>query len=222
LDLGVRQVADLLGVSEQTVHRWIRVEGLPAQRVRHQYRINRIELHEWALAHGRRTPAELLTANARTGGAPSLAAALKRGGVHRSVPGERREQVLEALLGHAEVPKELDRALLLELLRARETFVVSRVGGGIALPHPRDPIVIKGREPHAILGFLEHSVDFGSRDVRAVVLLFAPSVAVYLSLLGTVAYVLHDEVLGEMLSWLQPSAAIIERIRVLEGPALDP
>jgi PTS system nitrogen regulatory IIA component len=217
VDLGVRETADLLGVSEETVHRWIRTGGLPAQRVRHQYRINRIELHEWALAHGQRTPPELLSTNGDRTRAPSLAAALARGGVHRDVSGGQRDEVLASLLGLATIPTGMDRKLVLQLLRARDAFVVSKTGGGVALPHPRDPIVVKGNAPHAVLGFLTHSVPFGSREVRAVVLLFAPSVSVYLGLLGTLAYVLHDDLLGEMLSWLQPREAIIDRIRALEG-----
>jgi len=67
---------------------------LPAYRLHEQYRLNRVELQEWAAAHKVKLPSELYaTANTEQA---SLAAALERGGIHRGVPGTTRDAVLKA------------------------------------------------------------------------------------------------------------------------------
>ncbi len=51
MQLGVRDVARILNVSEKSVYRWIRDGQLPAYKVNEQYRFNRAKLLEWANAH---------------------------------------------------------------------------------------------------------------------------------------------------------------------------
>jgi nitrogen PTS system EIIA component len=44
MQLGVREVAELLNVSEKTVYRWLKQGKLPAYKINDQYRIHRAEL----------------------------------------------------------------------------------------------------------------------------------------------------------------------------------
>src|SRR5262245_58428412 len=97
MDLSVREGARLLAVSEDTLYRWIRSGTIPAHRVRHDYRLNRVELQEWAVTHDHRVSPELFGPDGPGRQAPSLRVALERGGIYRDVPGTRREQVLEAV-----------------------------------------------------------------------------------------------------------------------------
>jgi nitrogen PTS system EIIA component len=217
MDLSVREAARLLAVSEDTVLKWIREESLPSRLVRRQPRLNRVELQEWASARGHRVSPELFQAGAE--GTPSLGAALARGGIHRGLPGARREEVLEALTELVGIPPEVDRKLLYQLLLARESLSCTGVGRGIALPHPRDPLVLGLREPCVLLSFLEHPVDFGALDgepARAVFLLLSPSVRAHLQILARLAHALHDDLLASLLVPAMPPEAIIERLRVLE------
>ena len=51
MKLTIPEAATLLGANEERVRDWIEDDGLPAQRIRGQYRINRTELLEWATEH---------------------------------------------------------------------------------------------------------------------------------------------------------------------------
>src|ERR1700733_3500647 len=49
MDLKIKDVAELLSVSETTVRRWLSDGKIPAYRLNHQYRFSRIEIENWML-----------------------------------------------------------------------------------------------------------------------------------------------------------------------------
>jgi len=51
MQITVREVAELLNISEKTVYRWIDERKLPGYRLNGQYRFHRAELLEWATAN---------------------------------------------------------------------------------------------------------------------------------------------------------------------------
>jgi nitrogen PTS system EIIA component len=221
LDLRVRDVARLLKVSEQTVYRWVRDGSLPAHRVHDQYMFNRVELQEWAALHKHRVSPELLAPNGSAEELPSLHAAMERGGIFYEIPGERREEVLEAITQLPGIPARVDRRLLYQLLVAREALASTGVGNGIAIPHPRDPVVVHTDEPLVLLCFLKQPVDFHALDgqpVRVLFVLLSPSVRMHLQMFARLAFALHDETLKELLRSAAPREAILDRVRVIEKP----
>ncbi len=222
MELRARDVAPLLGVSEQTVYRWAKAGTLPAHRIGDQYRFNRVELQEWAATHGHRVSPQLFASGATTDETPRLSRALERGGIHHGVPGDRRESVLAAVAGLPGIPPGVDRALLTQLLIAREALAPTAVGHGIAIPHPRDPLVVRVAEPHALLCFLARSVDFGALDgtpVRVLITLLSPSVRQHLQMLARMAYVLNDERMKALLAGTPPRDVVLEVVRKVETEA---
>jgi len=219
MELRVRDVARLLDVSEQTVYRWVRNGSLPAHRVHDQYMFNRVELQEWAALHEHRVSPELLAANGSAEELPSLRAAMERGGIFYEIPGERREEVLEAITQLPAIPAKVDAKLLYQLLVAREALASTGVGKGIAIPHPRDPVVVHADEPLVLLCFLKRPVDFHALDgqpVRVLFVLLSPSVRKHLQMFARLAFALHDETLKKLLESAAPREAILDRVRVLE------
>ncbi len=220
MDLRVRDVARLLNVSEDTVYRWAEEGSLPAHRIGEQFRFNRVELQEWAATHGHRVSPRLFAAQSPADGQPSLHDALQRGGIYFDIPGTRRDKVLAAVAELPGIPARVDRSLLRQLLIGRETLAPTAVGGGIALPHPRDPLVVKVDEPYVLLCFLKEPVDFRATDgrpVRVLLTLLSPSIRVHLQLLAKLAFALHDEMLLRLLSGTPSREAVLERFRVLES-----
>lgn len=219
MELKVREVARLLDVSEQTVYRWVRKGSLPAHRVHDQYLFNRVELQEWAALHEHRVSPELLAPNGSPEPLPSLCAAMERGGITYGMSGETREEVLDALTRLPGIPDSVDRSLLYQLLVARETLASTGVGNGIAIPHPRDPVVIHAEEPVVLLAFLERPVDFHALDgqpVRVLFVLLSPSVREHLQMFARLAFALHDGTLKKLLASAAPPEKILERVRFLE------
>ncbi len=224
MELRVRDVAKLLNVSEEIVYRWVEEGSLPAQRIGEQFRFNRVELQEWAATHGHRVSPRLFAARDSAAELPSLGAALERGGIYFDIPGNRREKVLAAVARLPGIPASVDRALLQQLLIGRETLAPTAVGGGIALPHPRDPLVVRVEEPHVLLCFLGEPVDFRAMDgrpVRVLLTLLSPSVRAHLQMLAKLAFALHDEALRALLDGAPSRDAVLERIRFLEATPLD-
>jgi PTS system nitrogen regulatory IIA component len=218
MDLSVRDVARLFKVSENTVYRWIRSGSLPAQRVQDQYRFNRVELQEWATLHHHPVSPELSSSG--SGELPSLHWALERGGIYYQIPGERREAVLKSVAELPGIPASVNRQMLYQLLVAREALASTALGNGIAIPHPRDPVVVQENDPFVLLCFLQQPVDFSAMDGQPVRVLFtvlSPSVRSHLQMLAKLAFALHDTDFKELLRTMAPRETILERARLIEG-----
>jgi len=220
MNVTVRDAARLLGVSEKTLYRWIQKGVLPAYRMHDEYRFNRVELEEWAVTHRRplRLPAAGPALAVPAGVPPNLGEAIARGGIYYRVGGRTRDQVFEALVALPGIPRHVNSAHLLEMLRTREGLASTAVGGGIALPHPRNPLVLGVDEPTVLLCFLEHPVDFRALDgkrVHTVFLLLSPTVEAHLQTLARIAFVLQDATFHRLLEKPAARDAVIERLAEL-------
>ncbi len=143
MNLSVKDAARLLTVSEKTIYRWIKQEIVPVYRVHEGYRFNRTELIEWATSRRIGVAPEAfnepLTDEQPL---PSLSEALEAGGVYYRIEGDTREAVLADTVAHLRLPDEVDRDYLQQVLIAREKIASTAIGGGIAIPHPRNPVLL--------------------------------------------------------------------------------
>ncbi|MCC6132759.1 MAG: PTS sugar transporter subunit IIA [Acidobacteria bacterium] len=207
MKLTVRDAAEMFGVPEGTVYRWIEEGSIPVYKLRDQHRFSRSELLEWGTAQGLSLSPALLReheASAR-GSLPRIAEGLARGGVYFAVPGETRESALRAVVSRLPLPDEVDQEFLYDILVAREAVGSTGIGDGIALPHVRSPIVLHVEEPLVSLCYLEKAVDFGALDgkpVHTIFTLVTPTVRTHLHLLARLALLLrnsgfHDAVMAK-------------------------
>jgi PTS system nitrogen regulatory IIA component len=220
MDLSVRQVARLLGVTEKTVHRWLREKAIPAHRLHDQSRFNRVELQEWAAAQGLRLPPDLQGPMGVPGAVSSLRAAVERGGIHFKVPGATPSEVLEAVTRLPSIPAGVNRALLCQLLVSREALTSTGIGDGIAIPHPRDPLVMQVPASVVLVSFLERPVDFRAVDgvpVHVLFTLLSPTVRAHLRLLSRLSYALHDRALLKLLEKPGSPQALLDRLEAIDS-----
>ncbi len=220
MDLNLREAARLLRVSAQTVYRLIHRENLPSHKEGDQYQFNRVELEEWSRSNGAGQVDRSDQASH-----PSLRRALRHGGIHYGVRADGRESALRALAALPGDRVVLSETALYEMLLAREELAPTTVGGGFALPHPRDPVV-SGVELECVhLCFFEEPVDFGALDghrVHTALLLLSPGVEAHLQLLALVAFALrHEELCRELLE-PAPKDVILERFDTLLAPVESP
>jgi PTS system nitrogen regulatory IIA component len=231
MQLTARDAARLLGVPEATLERWLRSGELPATRLNEQYRFNKIDLLEFATARQLEISSELL-AEVEQPQLPSLADAIRAGGVHRHVAGVDKASILRALVERLPLPTQADRDLLHRVLLAREALGSTGFGNGIAIPHPRNPIVVRVRNPAVAICYLDHPIDFEALDgkpVHTLITLVSPSTRAHLHLLALVAAALRDRAVATLLQAradvgeLAPEverveAAIVARRAGLEQP----
>jgi nitrogen PTS system EIIA component len=195
MNLSVRDAATLLNVSEKTIYRWIKQQAVPAYRVQEQYRFTRAELLEWATSRRLNVSSEILLEPETEGQPiPSLVAALEVGGVFYRVSGTDKEGALREVVQLLRLPEEVDRDFLLRALLAREAITPTAVGGGIAIPHVRNPVVLHVGRPSVALCFLEQPIDFGAWDGKPVGTLFtiiSPTTRAHLHLMAKLSFVLR-------------------------------
>lgn len=204
MNLSVRDAAALLRVSEKTIYRWVKQEIVPAYKVNEQYRFNRSELLEWATSRRISVPAESLQeteSNAQP--LPTLGEALEAGGIFYRIDGKSRREVLASVVQHLRLPDEVDRDYLHQVLTARERLASTGIGEGIALPHPRNPVLLHVTRPTVTLCFLEQPVDWRSLDGQPVTILFTlvtPTLRAHLHLLATLGFALRHPEVREVLA----------------------
>ena len=196
MQLGVKDAARLLDVSEKTVYRWIKQKVIPCYQINEQFRFNRAELLEWATSRRIQISPEIfLETETSKVPLPSLLDALKAGGISYRIAGNDKPSVLRAVVDVMKLPEEVDHEFLFQVLLARETLGSTGIGDGIAIPHVRNPIVLHVTKPMITLCFLEHPISFESLDGQPVNILFAlisPTVKAHLHLLSRLAYVLRN------------------------------
>lgn len=200
MEIGVKDAAGLLDVSEKTIYRWLKDSKMPGFKVGEQYRFNRAELLEWATSNRISVSADIfnnLLDQQSKFPCPSLEEALSMGGVYYRVDGTDKTTVLKNTVDLMPLPQEVDKSFLVRVLIARESMSSTGIGEGIAVPHVRNPIVMHIPQPMITLCFLENKIDFGAIDGQPVHTLFtivSPVISAHLNLLSKLAFALRQPV----------------------------
>lgn len=219
MHLSVREAARYLGVTEEVLYRWISEGEIPHLRIDGQYRLNRTQLVEWAGERNLKVSTALYRRDPRDGGMPSVVEALEAGRIVYRLPGLDKPSVLRAVVEALPLPEQTDREALFQILVARERLGSTALGGGIALPHVRHPIVAAVPAPSVSLFFLEHAIDFGAPDGRpvdTVFLLVIPRASMHAPLLGRIAALVRDPGFASALARRAPIVEILNEARRVE------
>ena len=219
MQLTLKNLTELLNVSEKTVRRWIKQGSIPAYRIQGQYRFNKSEILEWATSRRINVAANIFTEPEGvlvTG----LADALSAGGIFYRVSGSDKESALRAVVENIRLTDDADRALLLQFILAREAVASTGIGDGIAIPHVRNPLVLNVDHPIVTLCFLEKPIEFLSLDGQPVFCLFtivAPTVRSHLYLLSRLAFALRSPDFKNAIKNQKSHDEILELCRKVES-----
>ncbi len=142
MDLKIKDVAELLNVSETTIRRWLSDGKIPAYRINHQYRFSRIEIENWMMSCKLKSHEEGSSPFKETQIYPPLdesdsAEASVRGGmqhfclyraVHQgdvfsNVPGTTKEELIRWTTKAIAQKLSVDAEVLSELLLDREKLM---------------------------------------------------------------------------------------------------
>lgn len=196
MQLSVKDTARLLNVSEKTIYRWIKQQVIPFYQINEQFRFNRSELLDWATSRRIQVSPEIFQeVEPSKIPLPSLSDALKAGGISYRIGGNDQPSVLRAIVDVLNLPEEVDREFLYQVLMARESLGSTGIGDGIAIPHVRNPVVLHVSKPSMALCFLDHPVDFKAIDSQPVSTFFtliSPTVRAHLHMLSRLGFVLQN------------------------------
>ena len=164
MDLTAKDAAKMLRVSEDTIYEWMRNGTLPCYRVRDKYRLNRVELLEWATARKMTVAPEYFHLNGAKPPELLLTNAVRRGGVVRDLDCRDKATALAAICASIPLPESVNRDELNRVLIAREALCSTGIGNGVAIPHPRGPIVLGISEPQVTIAFPQKPIEYGALD----------------------------------------------------------
>lgn len=224
MDLTAKGAAKLLKVDEETIREWIEDGTIPSYRVGDKTRLNRVELMEWAAERKHSVDPQMF----RTNGARSprfvLSDAVRRGGVLHEMECTDKLSALSAACRAIPLPDDVDREELKNVLVAREALCSTGIGNGIAIPHPRGPIVLGVPEPQVSVAFPKVPIEFGSLDGKPVHTMFvivSTTVRVHLLLLSHLMFALKSEPFVKLLIGHAPEDAILAKLRKIEEKLSD-
>lgn len=208
MDLKIKDVADLLNVSESTIRRWITDGKIPAYRINQHYFFSRSEIENWVISHKldktdgvspftRRQEMESLAVQppikkAATGGSKQfgLFRAVHKGDVLHHLKGKTKEEIIRATMKKVAKTLHIDAEVMTDLLLDRENLMPTALNNGIAVPHTRDSL-LNAHHDAVVVVFLDEPLEYGALDgnpVHTLFFLFACEDKRHLHLLAKIAH----------------------------------
>lgn len=202
MDLKIKDVAELLNVSETTIRRWLTEGKIPAYRMNHQYRFSRIEIENWVMSckmnQDREENKEEAKDKLKTMAGTqqfSLLRAVNKGIVLVDVEGDTKEEVIRNSVEVIAKELKLDADVIADLLLDRENMMPTSLGRGVGVPHTRDFLLKEGFDVVAVV-FPKKDIPYGALDnidVHTLFFLFACEDKRHLHLLAKIAHLISDE-----------------------------
>jgi PTS system nitrogen regulatory IIA component len=219
MELKIKDIIDLLQVSEKTVYRWIKEKKIPCYRINHQYRFSRSEINEWILESRIELASKLLNlsiANRPT----NFTKLIVHGGIHYDIPGATVPEVLHNAIAAMPTPARISKEDISTALLNREELMSTAIGRGIAIPHPRNPIITDIEDASVSLCFLQTPLDFGALDglpVHTFFVLLTATPRRHLEVLSKISYLCQ---MDDFLRLLQQRASAAEIINFIQTKEL--
>jgi len=239
MDLKLKDVADLLNVSEAMVQRWLADGKIPAYRINQQYRFSRVEIEAWVLNHRLKialddtvspdhASSDELESDLNEDALPaikggvkqfSLFRAIHKGGVINKVQGNTKEELIRTATKIIADKLELDSEVISDLLLDRENLQPTALNNGIGIPHPRDFLL---KTPHDIVTvvFPENEIEYGALDgkpVNILFFLFACHDKSHLHLLAKIAHFCNDKETLAFLNTRPSKTELLDYIKTWES-----
>lgn len=168
MDLKIKDVAQLLNVSESTIRQWVHNKQIPSYLMGKDYRFSRSEIEKWVMSH----PFHPTPSPSGSGIQPfSLFRAIHKGLVLHDVPGKTKEDVIRTAMSLMASDLNLDPEIMTDLLLDRESLMPTSLNNGVGVPHTRDTLLNAPHDAIAVV-FPENPLDYGALDGKPVDILF--------------------------------------------------
>ncbi|HSX37370.1 MAG TPA: PTS sugar transporter subunit IIA [Chlamydiales bacterium] len=176
MDLKLKDVAQLLDVSEETVRRWISNSKIPYYRLNQQYRFSRSEIENWMLSckmgeafspFKHEDDFETRLGTHQFG----LYRAIHKGEVYSEIEGDNKEEVICAAVQRIASDLHLDAEVITDLLLDREKLMPTALSNGVAVPHTRDFLLQDSYDVVSIV-FPKKTIAYGALDGKPIHTLF--------------------------------------------------
>ncbi len=238
MDLKIKDVAELLNVSETTIRRWLTDGKIPGYGINHQYGFSRIEIENWMMGCKLKSlktgsspfnetqiyplvnESDSHEATARGGMQHfCLYRAVHQGDVFATIPGKTKEEIIRGTTKAIAQKLNVDAEVLSELLIDRENMMPTALNNGIAVPHTRD-FLRKGPLDMVFVVYPKEPIEYGALDgnpVYALFFLFAGNDKGHLQLLAKLAHLGSNAKALEFLQEKPNKKELLDYVRNWEG-----
>ena len=155
----------------------------------------------------------------RPDGEWDLATLVEHGGVHHDVSGANVKELVSVMLDLLPPIPAIDMDRLFREILEREALISTGVGRGIALPHPRNPMLGEGDMPLVAIVFPDRPIDWNTQDgsrVHTVFLMISSSVKQHLGTLSKINFLCQQERFHSLIKDRASREDIIAAIREAE------
>ena len=235
MDLSIRDVAELLNVSEDEIHQLVKAREIPAYHINNQVRFNCLEIDQWVMEQkvGKKktnlsfnkssqmhTQVTTETNQSRTGQQQfSLYRALHKGFVYQSIEGNTKEDILRNTTLEVAKHLDLDADVLAELLLDRERLMPTSLNQGLAVPHTRD-FLLNEQHDIVLVVYPQKPIPYGALDgipVHTLFFLFACQEKRHLHLLAKLAHLASQEETRKLLLQRANKPQLLEHVKQWES-----
>lgn len=146
----------------------------------------------------------------------SIETLIKNGGVFFNVKGERPEIVFKNILEKLSLPNTISSEKLYEELCQREELMSTAVGNGIAIPHPRYPLLTDAEDQRLVICFLDKPVMMNPPDMRPVYVFFillTSNTKTHLKILSQLAFLFQKPEFRHLLEQKPTEEALLDAIK---------
>lgn len=214
MELKMKDVMDIFELPEKEIVRFIKSKALPVHTINHQDLFNKEEVKVWAIKNNIPLSEKILSL-AGSDIPVSLSGLINRGGIIYNIPGNNTVELLTGAVNRMKLPSEVNKTDVLASLIEREEMMPTGVGRGIAIPHPRNPIIADVDHESITVCSLASPVDYGSVDGKPVHTLFiilSANAKRHLEILSKLLFLCQQADFVKMLSVAAPVAAVMDYI----------
>lgn len=208
---------------EKEVQLLIKKKEIPSHLLQDKTVFNKQQVIEWALAHnmplnisGHKKLVEYHL--------DTISTLLDKNSFHYGCA-LTEESYIEQMISGINFEKNVDRDIIVQLLKSREEMMSTAIGNGISLPHPRVPLMVGKNKPLINIFFPSQPLDLKSIDARPVhtiMLVISQTIRQHLSVLAHLSYLLSKETFRFALENRLPVKEIIDIISKIEDARNKP
>jgi nitrogen PTS system EIIA component len=150
----------------------------------------------------------------------SLAELIGRGGVYYNISGSNPVEALKESVKAVSLPKGLDRDDLLVAILEREALMPTALGNGVAIPHPRSPMLTEKSQQRVAALFLKTPLAYSALDRKPVSTLFlilSADAKTHLAILASISYLCQKQDFLELLAARPSTEEMVAYIAAAEA-----
>jgi len=217
VDLSLKDIAHLVMLSEKDVQQLVKRKEIPFQYLHDKVVFNKQQIIEWAL--GRSLPINISGNNKLSEyHIETVGTLLDKDSFHFECQ-LNESAYIEQMVSRINLDENVDREIIIQLLKSRESMMSTAIGNGICLPHPRVPLMVGKNKPLINFFFPEKPLDLKSVDgkpVHTLILLISQTIKQHLSLIAHLSFLLTNEVFRFALENRLESNEILDIISKIE------